>query len=496
MKKLLAVSVISALLIQAAFGEISVSGTVGAGATLLRGSNVNGDSLQAGAYLSGQIEVEGQDETDTFGGSIKVGGDVTSFSPPANPVLTWQTTLSNYVTVPDLSNDLSVVPPGNPVLSFSALVWWKPVYMVKVQLGTIDDFALTEIVGWGYNANDADDFVVYPKNNYAGDYFSDTTGFYSGTGNGWIGLTLSVTPIYGLDINLAVPFGLGYEQFNNQTQVITKQSLASDIYLYSHAQIAYTLWGIGRLAVTVAGGGDGKIKFLNNPYDPFDFFDPTGTTDPINIDQIQGHGSSIYGSFLLTAFDEKGFGLNIGFGYTLPSEYKNIGITYYSPMEAGLGLSFGTDKMGIKTRMAVSFGGGLTRTGYGSLHEPLMVGLGVLPYYTLGSCTVYLNAGISYKWEDEFMMDSTYGYAVKKVGNSTALGWNVNPYVTVTFGSGTFFAGIQVWSDGLKYVGRTTKQSIRAQLFDPITHLSTGLDAYPGISIIEWAIPIGIQYSF
>ncbi|MCL2479642.1 MAG: hypothetical protein FWF22_09075, partial [Treponema sp.] len=179
MKKLFAVFIVFAVLIPGVFAQIDISGSVGGGVTLLKGSNVRTDVLQTGNYLSGSIEADGTDDADSFGGTVKLNAEASTTDPAA-----W---------------------------SWSAAVWWKPVYFVKLQLGYIDDFAQTDIVGWGYHANDAESYVVSPQNNYAGDYFSDTTGFYSGTGNGWTGFSLSITPIYGLDINAAVPFGRGAE---------------------------------------------------------------------------------------------------------------------------------------------------------------------------------------------------------------------------------------------------------------------------------------------
>jgi len=474
LRKLLAVLVLYILLASAAFAEISVFGTVGGGAVILRGTNVNGDVLQAGASLSGQIGVEGQDENDKFGGEITVSGEKISFNIPVIP--------GSTAVVP--------VPGNDPVFAFNASVWWKPFYMLKLQLGGINDFALTEIVGWGYHANDADSFVVWPQNNYAGDYFSDTTGFYSGTGNGWTGLSLSFSPIYGLDINVGIPFSLGFEKINQINGEIEQRSKASAVYYFTSAQIAYNLWGIGRLAVSYAGG-DGKIKYTPNPINPED----DTPTRELYFFQMQSTPATIYGSFLLTVFEERGISLNAGFAYTFPAKEKDQKITYKAPMEAGLGFSMGTSRMGFKTRMALSFGGSAFRDGTDptpKVKEPLMIGLGVLPYITLGPFKINLNAGISYKWEEEYMKLDGLDLVVAKMGNSAALAWYVNPYLTFSIGDGTFFAGFQMGSDGLKYThdGTTMKKN------NLVVTFPSGEDKYVGQTIIEWAIPIGIQYSF
>jgi len=463
MKKIFAVLAVYTVLASGIYAEINIAGSVGGGATLLKGSNVRTDVLQTGSYLAGSIEAEGVDEADSFGGSVKINAEASTTDPAA-----W---------------------------AWSASVWWKPVYFIKLQLGYIDDFALTEIVGWGYHANDAETFVVSPKNNYAGDYFSDTTGFYSGTGNGWTGFTFSATPIYGLDINIAVPFGKDKEVKDPITGIITQKVKAVNTYMYTSAQIAYTLWGLGRLAFSYAGAGDGKLTFLRDeenkietvggrPYDPL--------TDSLQLYRVKSQAHSIYGSFLLTAFEDRGFSANLGFAYTMPAKYGDTTVTYNNPLEAGLGLSFGTDRMGIKARIGVSFMGSISRNDSDVLHEPLMLGLGLLPYTGFGPFMFYLNAGISYKWPDEYMIQTAniyepgYGKVVE-MGNSTALGWYLNPYMTVTIGSGRFYAGIQVESDGLKYVG-TDKQNISS--------IRDGLDYYPGQTIIEWGATVGILFEF
>ncbi|MCL2318882.1 MAG: hypothetical protein FWC45_02265, partial [Treponema sp.] len=248
---------------------------------------------------------------------------------------------------------------------------------------------------------------------------------------------------------------------------------ASNIYLFSHVQIAYTLDGIGRAALTFAGG-DGKITFINtNPIDPYSDppvqypFDPK--TDSFGFDNLSPNVSTLYGSVLVTAFEDRKIDVNVGFAYTLPAADKDNIITLYSPMQAGIGLSFGTSKMGFKTRAAAIFGGSAVRKGTAPLNKASMLGFGIMPYYGFGPCKVFLNAGISYKTADE-LMDGTDGNKVKPIKNTTAFGWTLNPYITLTFDSATVYAGLQIGSDGLKDSNGNAK--------------------------VEWRIPLGIQYSF
>ena len=465
-----------------AFAEITVGGSVGAAAIMAKGSNVNGDDVRAGnKLLTGNIEASAQNETDTFGGSVQIQVQTV---PPGAPAANDDPFAYGTDTI---NTDFQP-------WSWTASVWYKPAYFLQIQLGVINDLALTEIVGWGYQANDADDYVIAAKGNYVGDYLPATTGFYSGTGQNWTGLTVTLSPLYGLDISLAVPFGKNY--YYDTVMKGVQQPAAGDVYRYSQAQVAYTLYDFGRLAVSFVGGGDGQIKFMNIidsgqlmdtlgqlPYDP--------VQDGLVFDYFQADSSALYASFLLTALENWGIDLNIGFGYTFPAtttwystyDSLNYDISYNPPMEAGLGFSWGTANYGIKARAAATFGGTAQMTGQDTLNEAIKVGFGILPYYSIGICRLYLNLGISYKFADEYIDSTTF--KVQQVQNSEALGWYVNPYLTVTIDSAKFFAGVQVETDGLKYVG--LKQRFQ---YWPTSGVQQG------VPVIEWSVPIGIMYEF
>ena len=481
MKKLSAIIMFLILSITTVYAELTVSGSVGAGVIALKGSNVKDkgelDSMRAGSsYLSGQIEVSAQDEAEKFGGFVKFSAEL----------------VPRRVEDPADLNKLFV-----DSWTWKAAAWWKPFYFTRIQLGHIEEFAMTDIVGWGYHANDAESYVISPKESYAGDYFSQSAGFYAGTGTNWLGATLTINPIYGLYINIAIPFGLGYrferdpqEYLNNPGDQINdylgrdEQDIASRVYLFTHAQVSYELWNIGRIAFTFAGNGDGTLELYPTSY-PDTFLRYQG--QDLNFRQIyKSNSPELYASFFLTYLEDKGIGLNVGFAYTMPAETADGTVTYNAPMEAGLGFSFGSEKRGIKARFAVSFGGKLTRTTDSStVNEPVMLGFGVLPYMTLGPCKIHLNVGISYKFEDEYMTE-TIPYTVKAVGNSAAFGWYANPYVTFSFGSGTFFAGVQLECDGLKYTGHKTKKQ----------GYPNAAGAIEGTEVIEWRVPVGIQFAF
>ena len=427
-----------------AFAEISVSGSASAGTTLIKGSNIRGGNLEAGNSLSGSLGVSASNDDETFGGGVRVKGDTET--------------------------------DGGAGLSASA--WWKPIEQLKLQLGGIDDFALTEIVGWGYHANDAEDYVVAAPYSYAGSIFTTDTGFYNGTGSKWTGATLTFTPFYGLDVNIGFPFIRGNAyiieiESSNHTELKTIKTKAQDVYLFGSAQASYTLWGIGRFAVSFMGGGDGTIRPYAEEKPSADY-----TVEFLEDNYLNVYSSTVYASFLWDTFDI--FNVNVGVRYVFPAKSGDLNLRYNPPIAAGLGISFGYDNIGIKTRFAATFLGSASKEGGMTLKEPVKLGFGILPYYRLEPYTTfYLNLSVSYRGNEQVMAENG---TVSTVLNSAAIGWYVNPYLTVQIGYGTFFAGFRLESDGIRKVWDSDG--------DLVPNYTVG------VPVIEWSVPIGIQFTF
>lgn len=455
MKKLIGASVLFCLFSAAAFGQISVGGVVGAGTNLINGTLEKSDSVYAEDYhVLGSLQVDANNGTDTFGGSVEFSIDTRSGDT------------------------------GYTALGFSATAWWKPILPLKLQIGTVEDFALSEITGWGYHANDAEDYVVSAPKSYAGGVLPGETGFFPGTGSEWNGLTLSVSPFYGLDINLAIPFGRGSQHLvtvvtgvdwwsdepETETKMIRPQ--VKDVYLFSSIQAAYSVYGLGRFAVCFAGGGDGTLQ-------PSEEGEQPSYYKTSLVGDYNAYSSTLYASFLWTGL--KAMDINIGFGYPLAVVNDGRTMSYNPPMEAGLAVSYSFRKLGIKARFALSFLGSATRNTGATLDEPVRFGLGILPYYSFGPLTVYLNGSIAYqaKYKKEELDEyDILGYKEYPA----AFGWYINPYITVTMGYGTFFAGFRLESDGLQKYRNDEGEFV--------------YDTKLGTKSTDWAIPVGIQFSF
>ncbi|MCL2319813.1 MAG: hypothetical protein FWC45_06985 [Treponema sp.] len=410
MKKMIAVPALLVFLAAGVFAQISFSGMVGSGATILEGT-FSGDKLRASGFLWGRLQANAQTKDGTLGGVLRLRTGFTTADDPFSPAY---------------NDPLAKAVPY-------AWAWWKPVEQVKLQLGFIDAFAVNEIVGWEFNGNDAEDYIAMAGYDYSGDIFPRSTGFYNGTW--WTGGAISVYPVKGLTATIAIPYPKGNPA----------DATAADVYKYVHAQVLYNIEGIGRASLTVTGGKDGSLG-PTNIADPFNGW---GLTFNTNI-------PTLYGAFLLTALKDRGIGVNVGLAYTFPAQLEKEGnnndmvkINYYSPLAFGLGLSYTLDKFTVKARFAATFAGSAKTPDVDTIHEPFKLGFGIIPSYDFGICKVYLNTGIAYKGKDEVLLDPANTNDVGKKDGSSAFGWHVNPYVAKTIGDVTLYGGFYFASDSV-----------------------------------------------
>ena len=493
MKQLWAFLVLFTLITTGLFAEIEITGVIGSGSTLIKGTNIESEERKlpddtieivkphdflVSNYFTGYLEGTFQDESGNVGGMVRIGIDSTTEV---------QTLIAR------------------------ANGWWKPIPFLKLQVGFIEDFGVTDIVGWGYHANDADEFVVYPKNSYAGGFLSDTTGFYSGTPATWLGTALTFNPLKGLTFTVAAPLGIPAGRAMSYEALAEKITLAGptlmgyvqpqayEIYQRAQAQVTYDIWGIGRAALSFSGEGD--VNLLEYHGD-----DPTlirYSFYPAVFPMMGANVSTIYASFFLTLLEDLGVYLNAGFEYTLPYKAKftldddeKVDVTYNMPMAAGLGISWGTAEYGVKARIGATFGGNAVMEGADTLIEPVKFAIGVLPYYTLGHFRFYLNAGISFKPEEN-AIDATGGtYSAKVLDDTAAVGWHLNPYITFSAGIGTFYAGFQIGTDGVPYRREYLGDDFSIRSHHPVAYPLDEYGNMNGTRIVEWGVPIGFQVMF
>jgi hypothetical protein len=527
MKRLIVISVIFALVAGAAFAEINVGGGVYGKVNVLQGTSEkfwdDGDVLSAGnkdaIRASGgmgriRLEASGQNDDETFGGWLRFetagyGGGVSGYG----------------------------------------LAWWKPIQQFKFQVGSNGGdghFGVSEFVRYGFYAGAADIGVVNES-------WAFSSSFYGGFSAG--GAILTITPIEPLVINIGIPFFEG--------------GRAEGIFKQTNAQVAFNIDGIGSLAVTYAGGYEGdsntagysldadgnqvpktgnltrtwKVKVPTTGTGAFPvpiLAPPAGSaanaldiykfTTPYEYD-IAATGangaSKIYASFDLTAIEN--LGVNIGIGFTLPRKYENevvdntggasgkewVSTTtdaykYNTPLAVGLGVSFDAGAFGIKARVQGEFAEKFTweRTykDAGSpgvaarsvsisreLKGPFVLIGDILPSFAINdSMKVFLSAGLTFTGgydvlavEENPLYDppnspaTTEQYIEKNVARDSVVGWHINPYFSKSSGPGTFYAGFRLAS-GSKYI-----ESFNLVTGEPNEK-----------TIINWSVPVGVMFSF
>jgi hypothetical protein len=237
MKKLIALSMAFALVATAAFAQIGVGGSV------------------VGEWSI--INVDGDDVTTNPGDMAKHALNGVRARVNVNGIINEEGTLGGMVQL-------------RPMESYQALtnVWWQPASFVKFTLGYF----------WGGGgqgvgvANVADDIIpvkMYGRDGWKGD---NTRGALNGWGYEVLnGSSIELFPVEGLYIAATVPTGdaLGGAK-------------AADIFARTMGRVAYTINGIGQIAVTY-GGGTTKIAVdQKGPRASVKFFDlrSVGPQDP------------------------------------------------------------------------------------------------------------------------------------------------------------------------------------------------------------------------
>ncbi|MDR2783235.1 MAG: hypothetical protein LBB48_05270 [Treponema sp.] len=379
------------------FAEVTISGSVLEGVQVIGGSTQEDSDITAGHSLTqGRLWATFSNDEGTFGGLARVQGG-----------------------------------PDGAAFNARLFGWWQPISQLRLTLGQDGNgqFGVNYVVGWGFHANDAEDYVAY--NGYG---FTRNAWAYAGFDV--LGATLSIKPIDGLAINLAIPY---------TAPTAGVYAEAARQYNHIHAQAVYAISGIGEIAVTFTGSNN-EITVTPKKDDPTDF-------------DVSISANAIYGQFFLTAVEN--LSLNIGLKYTLPvtTEFPGIGdATYNTPIGAGFGVAYAvSDTFGVKARLAATFAGSKEQSGT-TIDDPFHLGFDLMPYFDLSILKIFVNLGLEYTAAED------------APGAEAIFGWYLNPYITKTVGGGTFYAGFQLSSDGTKTAG------------DDL--------------IIKWSIPVGLQVAF
>jgi len=222
MKKIIAISLMFALVAGAVFADTSVGGGVETHFSLVdKTGKEDDDPTMGGSVATAQIVLTGANADGTLGGRFRFRNTKISGSPQYDQVY----------------------------------VWWKPIEQVKIFLGIDQDgmFDTASIVGWSFHAGDNDYIFNHMWDHWRAVFPGNWDGF---------GLAFSFYPMPGLDINLVIPTGkVGWPQ-DPEASVTQSEPISGDDGVLPgrlRLQIGYAL-DVGKISLVYNGGGVVKEK--------------------------------------------------------------------------------------------------------------------------------------------------------------------------------------------------------------------------------------------
>jgi len=312
MKKLIVLSVIFALVAGAVFAQ-DIGGAVYGKVNLAEGSSASGDKVRASGELArARLQVTAQNDEESFGGLARFDSR------------------------------------GNESYGFA---WWKPMDMLRLQIGrnADGDFGADGVARWGFYQEAGDAAIIEETWRYG-------AAFFGGFGDG--GLVVTLSPMEELAINIGVPY------FN--------KDLAEYVYKRTNVQVAYTMEGLGKFAVTYAGGagkikeapytgGAGKLNINGFEFDLDEYI--AGEIKSVAMTQAEADAmfgvsesyepGKVFAYFELSMIEN--LNVHAGFAYTFNG--GNGSSSYKNPIAAGLGAMYNMDAFGVKARLMSTFAG-------------------------------------------------------------------------------------------------------------------------------------------
>jgi len=328
MKKLIAISVVFALLAMTAFAETSVGGNLKIGVSLLSGDDGGGDAQ------SGKLTIYDSHANVNFGDS-SAGGMVRV-----------------HAGGQGVGNAIDWTP---NIFTFG---WWKPIDQLRIQLGqnADGDWGHAQIGGWGFNgeAQGGTSLDQYRGLEGVAHVARTTKAWYGGFGSGDandVGAAISIYPVQGLTINWGIPLGAKGE--------------LGDTFGKSHFGVVYAIQDIGtfRLAAVLTDpDADVPLNFYGSFY--------LMAIDDLGVDIGVGYAEEILGIGLGLRYTAGDFGIKLRFGvdledpdvalgvHILPS--YNIGGGAVAFLNAGMGMQGDVFTWYANPYVRVPMGGGMS----------------------------------------------------------------------------------------------------------------------------------------
>ena len=298
MKKLIAISVVFALVAGTAFA-VDLGGEVIGTVNVLEGNSVKDSKVNSSASMD-RVRIQGEAANDdgTFGGWFRAQSDG--------------------------GNDHMIALDNGGFSTFvSGHAWWKPIDQLKLWVGSNGGdgfFGKEGNTGWMFYQRASDvgvtlgganvwgwsDYTTGFDNKWSGPgYLITRSAFYGGGIDGANAFYATISPADIVDINLEIPFFNGGE--------------VADVIADLIAQVSFNL-DFGNIALTYAG------------------------------DHSDNTNGDAYVYFNLGAVEN--LSLDVGIGLTIPGDIEG------QPIAAGLGVKYDVnDAFGLKARVTASFAG-------------------------------------------------------------------------------------------------------------------------------------------
>jgi hypothetical protein len=391
MKKLIAISVVFALVVGTAFA-VDLGGEVIGTVELLKGDNSEKGDDDPQVFSNAQLQRvrlqgEASNEEGTFGGWVRVeaGG------------------IGRGVSWDDGGNGYTAVSPF-----MWGYAWWKPIDQFKIWIGGNGGdgfFGKEGQTAWMFYQRATDPGVTFQgQNAWGGGYTGLQTrdAFYGGDGNNSLYMTIS--PVDIANINIELPFFHGGRSWGEWES----DGETGKIFPGLVGQVDLN-FDFGNIALTYQGSGD------------------------------DNDNGKLYAYFNLASIEN--LGVDVGIGFPLPVTFQTDGKaddpkhTKLKNIAAGLGVQYGAGDFGIKARAILGFAGNEKTGDADPVKDPFEFFFDILPYFGINdNLKVFLSAGIGMQTHEDW--------------DDPNLGFHVNPYVWVGQEWGpSFWAGFKLYAD-------------------------------------------------
>jgi hypothetical protein len=342
MKKLIAISVMIALIAGAVFAETSVGGAVEARLALY-----NAEFGDHPGYASGDIpKTKSSGSFGTAYVQLSTSNDDGSLSG-----------LFRFRNEDVMRGD---------AWFHRVFINWKPVPVLNVFLGIDNDgkFATDALEGWSFHQGSCD-YTSFQ-------WWDFWRACFPGNWDGF-GAAFSIYPVPGVDVNLVIPFGDSDWPQSTQLQV-EKSNNSIDLFTSGY-----------RLQANFAVPDIGKVMFsYKGPYN--NKHDLGGNHNDMTFLDEENPAFGAFGlSFLLTMVD----GLQAHIGFATDNIVKELPDGEALPLYFGLGAHWAGGDFGVKFRA-----GAALNMGYAQDH--MFITGEIMPWYNFGFLSAFLAFGMSF----------------------------------------------------------------------------------------------------